>query len=47
MPLAWVLSQTAGLGPCGVFITLAVCFSMFAAVSFVLFRRGRWKTVQV
>ncbi|MEY4580522.1 MAG: hypothetical protein RL701_5225 [Pseudomonadota bacterium] len=47
MPLAWVLSQTAGLGPRGVFITLAVCFSMFAAVSFVLFRRGRWKTVQV
>ena len=47
IPLAWALSQHAALGPSGVFITLGACFSLFAALSLVLFRRGRWKETRV
>lgn len=47
MPLAWSLSVHAKLGPAGVFITLGLCFSIFAAVGTVLFRRGGWKLTRV
>ena len=47
IPLAWGLARQAALGPSGVFITLAVCFSVFAALSLVLFRRGTWKETRV
>jgi putative MATE family efflux protein len=47
IPLAWALSRTAGLGPSGVFVTLGLCFSIFAAVGVVLFRRGSWKLSRV
>jgi Na+-driven multidrug efflux pump len=47
IPLAWTLSHHTGLGPSGVFITLAVCFSIFAVVSVALFRRGAWKRTKV
>jgi putative MATE family efflux protein len=44
IPLAWLLSHVAGLGPEGAFIAVAVSFSTFAVLCVVLFRRGRWKT---
>lgn len=47
IPLAWLLSHYTGLGPTGVFVTLTLGFSIFAVTSVVLFRRGRWKRVQV
>jgi putative MATE family efflux protein len=47
IPLAWLLSHHAGLGPSGVFVTLGVCFSIFAVVGVVLFRRGRWKLTRI
>ncbi|WP_394822837.1 MATE family efflux transporter [Pendulispora albinea] len=47
LPLAWILSHHTGLGPSGVFITLALCFSVFAVISAILFRRGGWKRTQV
>ena len=47
LPLAWFLSHHTGLGPSGVFVTLAVCFSVFAAIGVALFRRGRWKLTRV
>jgi len=47
IPLAWFLSQRAGLGPRGVFVTLALSFSIFAAVSVILFRRGAWKRTAI
>lgn len=43
LPLAWLLSHRTGLGPSGVFVTLAACFSVFAAAAVALFRRGGWK----
>jgi len=43
LPLAWLLSHHTSLGPSGVFVTLAACFSVFAAIAVALFRRGGWK----
>jgi len=47
LPLAWLLSHHTNLGPSGVFVTLAVCFSVFAAIGVALFRRGGWKLTRV
>jgi putative MATE family efflux protein len=47
IPLAWLLAQPLGFGPTGVFAAVLVGFSTMAVVSVVLFRRGRWKRVQV
>src|SRR5829696_646761 len=43
IPLAYVLSVKAGLGPRGVFISMMIAFSTLAVVSAAVFRRGRWK----
>jgi putative MATE family efflux protein len=47
IPLAWVLSQHAGLGPRGVYIAICAAESVLALVSVVLFRRGSWKKVKI
>jgi len=47
IPLAWSLSRYTSLGSTGVFITLALSFSVFALVSIALFRRGSWKRTRV
>jgi putative MATE family efflux protein len=47
LPLAWMLSHGTSLGPLGVFITLALSFSVYAVVAAVLFRRGDWKRTRV
>jgi len=43
IPLAWLLAKPLGMGPTGVYIAIAVAFSVMAVVSGVLFRRGGWK----
>jgi Na+-driven multidrug efflux pump len=43
IPLAYVLSVVAGLGPRGVFVAMTIAFSTLAVVSAAVFRRGRWK----
>jgi putative MATE family efflux protein len=47
IPLAWLLAQPFGFGPTGVFAAVLIGFSTMAIVSVLLFRRGRWKRVQV
>jgi Na+-driven multidrug efflux pump len=47
IPLAYVLAVTFGMGPHGVFLSVAVAFSTMALVSAVIFRRGHWKTRMV
>jgi putative MATE family efflux protein len=47
IPLAYFLAVHAGIGPYGVFISIAVAFSTLALVSAVIFRQGRWKLQQV
>jgi len=47
LPLAWLLSARAGLGPDGVFWAVCASESVLAVAAFLLFRRGRWKRVQL
>jgi putative MATE family efflux protein len=47
IPLAYVLSRPLGLGPTGIFIAIASAFSLVAVLGVALFRKGRWKSVQV
>ncbi|MCA8956494.1 MAG: MATE family efflux transporter, partial [Planctomycetes bacterium] len=44
IPMAWLLSVQAGLGPPGVFWSVMGAESLLAVVSMVVFRRGYWKT---
>ncbi len=47
IPLSYGLAVTAGLGPIGVFISIAGCHSLQAVIAIVIFRRGKWKEVVV
>ena len=47
IPVAYLLSGPAGFGPTGIFFAIASAFSLVAVLGVALFRRGRWKSVQV
>ncbi len=47
VPLAWILSRTFEFGPLGIFLAIAIAVALYAVVSIVIFRQGRWKTTQV
>ncbi|MBL7980406.1 MAG: MATE family efflux transporter [Flavobacteriales bacterium] len=47
IPLAWFLARTLGWGANGVFASIAISESLLALLSAAMFRRGRWKSVQV
>jgi putative MATE family efflux protein len=47
IPLAWLLAIRLAMGPMGVFIAMTAAFSLLAIVSGLVFRRGRWKAVDV
>ena len=47
IPLAWFLARTLAWGANGVFASIAISESILALLSVVIFRRGRWKLVQV
>jgi len=47
IPIAYVLSRPVGLGPDGVFWSIAIAFSVMSLVSAAVFRRGRWKLKRV
>jgi putative MATE family efflux protein len=47
IPLAWALAIWLKLGPSGVFWAILITETSIAIVSFVVFRRGRWKQVKV
>ena len=44
LPFAYALAHFLRFGPNGVFIAMALSFSMLAVVSGVVFKRGHWKT---
>ena len=44
IPLAWALSSWTGLGPQGVFWSVAIAYSSQAVIGLLAFRRGTWKT---
>ncbi len=47
IPLAWLLARYTSLGFHGVFASITAAYSLLAAVSFVMFRRGTWRTRKV
>jgi putative MATE family efflux protein len=47
IPIAYLLAKTFGWGPVGVFIAVPVSETMIALVAWFIFRKGRWKKVQV
>jgi putative MATE family efflux protein len=47
IPLAYLLAKYFELGPTGVFIAIPVAEIGIAIAGFILFKRGRWKTINV
>ena len=47
IPLAWVLAQTFGLGPNGVFIAIVASETLVTTLAIWFFRKGRWKQTAV
>ncbi|GAB4042141.1 MATE family efflux transporter [Spirosoma litoris] len=47
IPLAYTLAHLLNWGPPGVFWSVAISETLLAGIAIWIFRRGRWKTVQV
>jgi len=47
IPFAWALSGLTGLGFRSIFLAVLAAYMLLAAVSAVLFHRGRWRTMNV
>jgi putative MATE family efflux protein len=47
IPLAYLLAKYFDLGPVGVFIAIPVAELGIAIASYILFKKGRWKTINV
>lgn len=47
IPLAYSLAIPFGFGPSGVFWSVAISESLLAVIAVLIFRRGKWKLVQV
>ena len=47
IPLAYLLSKNAGMGPVGVFIAIPVAETAMAIAAFIMFKKGKWKQVKV
>ncbi|WP_285056227.1 MATE family efflux transporter [Pedobacter ginsengisoli] len=47
IPMAYLLAKYFQLGPTGVFIAIPVAESGIALAGYILFKKGRWKTIKV
>lgn len=47
IPMAWILSFPFGLGPAGVFAAIAISESAMALIAILVFRKGKWKLVEI
>jgi putative MATE family efflux protein len=47
VPLAYILAMNLGFGPKGIFAAIAIASSLWAIVSIIIFRKGKWKTVKI
>lgn len=47
LPLAYLLAKYFSFGPTGVFIAIPVAETVITITAFLLFKKGRWKTVKI
>lgn len=47
IPLAYMLSKYLDMGPKGVFISIPVAETLITIIAFILFKKGKWKTIKV
>lgn len=47
IPMGYLLAKQFNLGPTGVFMAIPIAETCMAIASFILFKRGRWKKVNV
>ena len=47
IPLAWFLAIKTGMNEKGVFIAIVVAESFMTVIAWLVFRRGKWKLMQV
>ena len=47
LPLAYLLAKPFGLGPLGVFIAIPVAEMVVTIVSYIFFKRGKWKHIKL
>ena len=47
VPLAYILAYWFEMGPYGVYWAITIAFSVLAIASAILFKRGKWKTMEV
>jgi putative MATE family efflux protein len=47
IPFAWAMANLTGLGYRGIFLAVLAAYTLLAAVSALLFRRGAWRTMRV
>ena len=47
IPMAYILAKQFSMGPVGVFISIPIAETAITIASFILFKKGRWKTVKV
>lgn len=47
IPLAYFLSEHLEMGPKGVFISIPAAETLITVIAFILFKKGKWKTMKV
>ncbi|HTN05394.1 MATE family efflux transporter [Agriterribacter sp.] len=47
IPIAWLMANTFSWGPAGVFTAIPVAETAITIVSFLIFRKGKWKLVKI
>lgn len=47
VPLAYFLAISSGLGPKGVYISIALSSAILAIMAIVIFKRGNWKKIEI
>jgi len=47
IPLAFILAKGLGMGPLGVFISIPVAETAISITAWFLFKKGRWKKIDI